>query len=1014
MTDQARPLAGHQGHTLHQHFYQHSAQAHLAIAADGTVMQTNLAAGALFGIASRALLQQNLYPYFFDADAVTFDQVCRQIMLTGNTQQCELRVMRADRYPLLLQFSCERLDNEDSTQWISICLSDISKRQNPGMTLPEGEQLSRLIANNIPGMLGYWTNDLHCTFANQSYLSWFGRSIDQMRNVSMRDLFGPELFQKNIAYVNGVLNGMDQEFERSLIKANGDIGHLWTQYIAHKVDGVVLGFFALATDVTVLKRTQTALLESEKHYRTLAEDMPLFVSTFLPDGTLTYVNKLLVNSMASTRAKLLGKNFFDFLLPDNGTTVKTQLAALTHTQPFATHEHCYPASNGDHIYHRWTSQAFFNTHNELISFQAVGEDISAYKKAEKQLRVSANALKAISQGVIITDSNSIIRSVNSAFLTISGYTEAEVIGQSCKFLQGPETDQKTRSAIRFAIDNQTAFTGEILNFRKNGEAFWNELSISPVHDRSDDTADFIGVVRDISIRKQTEAALLDSEAKNSALLQAIPDLIFIIGHDGTYLDFHAPGPELMFDRPANFLHQKLPDVLPAHIANDFMRAINTALSSGTVQEIQYSLPGTSGKELIHEARIAPSNPDTVIAIIRDITDIERERRQHELQLNQRLQVSENDLRDIQQSLTLASDAANLGVWIRDLKRDEIWASPQWRAIFGFQPDQSLGIGDVLQRIHPADLNSMQQLTRNFHLHKQSRYQAEFRIRLENDKIRWISAIWQVEFDDKQNAKFSRGVVLDITSRKQAELELEQKRVEVTHLSRVATLGELSGALAHELNQPLTAILSNAQAAQRFLMRDDVDLNELREILKDIIDEDKRAGEIIHRLRQLFNKNETQTQAVDINALAVDVSRLLRNDMINRGVNLITEFNCMLPQVVADPVQLQQVLINLIINACDAMSDLDVRDKTIIVRTTDRKDGYVALSVIDQGPGIADTSILSVFDAFYTTKEKGMGLGLSICKNIIESNHGHIWCENNATAGASFHFRLLASDRQDTP
>lgn len=868
---------------LHHDFYLNSPQAHLAISADGLIKQANVAAATLFDTSLSALLNNDLCSYLYDTDAIVFTGVCRQVISIGTVPQHELRVIRANKTPVLLQFNFKKLTTCTQSTWVSIYLSDISQQQDAGMPLPSNEQFKRLIADNIPGMLAYWTSDLRCTFANKQYLTWFGQSIEQMRNIHMQDLLGPELFQKNIAYINGALKGMDQQFERTLVKANGETGYTWAQYITHKVDGVVQGFFALATDVTVLKRTQTALQNSEKQYRTLAENMPLFVVTFLPDGRLTYVNKLFAHAVSSTKSDLLGKNFFDLLPSDDQQIVKSELNLLTPDKAFKTSKLIYRLADSELTYHRWTTQAFFNARNELVSFQAVGEDITE--------------------------------------------------------------------------------------------------------------------------RKQTEIALRKSESKNSALIQAIPDLIFTIGHDGKYLDVHAPKSELLFKDLNELLQKKLSDVFPSDIASHLMQAVENTHKSQHVQEVQFSTDTFTGKELIYEARIAPNNADSVIAIVRDITEIEHERRQREQQLNQRLQVTESDLHDVQQSLTLASDAANLGVWVRDLEHDEIWASPQWRSLFGFYPEQRLRMNDVLQHIHPADRSAIKKLTSNFSINEKNRYQAEFRTVETNNKIRWIAAVWQVEFDDRQKAKFTRGVLLDITARKQSELELEQKRAELTHLSRVVTLGELSGALAHELNQPLTAILSNAQAAQHFLKHENVDLNEVREILQDIVDEDKRAGAIIQRLRRLFKKTEQIEQDIDINTLIVEVTQLLRNDLVNRGITVLTELSSENPELVADPVQLQQVIINLIMNACDAVSHLAIGERIIVIKSAQVSMAKITVSITDNGKGIPEKNVDQLFNPFYTTKETGMGLGLSICKNIIEAQGGYLWCENNHTHGASFHFDL---------
>ena len=379
------------------------------------------------------------------------------------------------------------------------------------------------------------------------------------------------------------------------------------------------------------------------------------------------------------------------------------------------------------------------------------------------------------------------------------------------------------------------------------------------------------------------------------------------------------------------------------------------------------------------------------------------------QLGQTLQDASNRLYQAQislnesnQRLALVLDATQFGIWIRDMMTNEIWGSDQWHTLYGFHEQLKITLADVLQRVHPSDRAAVQQ-TLDHTRCDTTEYNIEYRIILPDGKIRWIASRGRSELRADGSAFLVRGVSFDITSGKRTKLELQKKRIEITKLSRITMLGELSGALAHELNQPLAAILSNAQAAQRFLAKERIDLNEVRDILQDIVDEDKRAGEIIRRLRSLLTTGKAQPQAVDINKLVSEISALLGNELISQGVELSTECTPDLPALYADPIQLQQVLINLIVNACDAMKVIPALERRIVVRTGYADHAQVLVSVIDQGIGIAVDDLERVFDAFYTTKAHGMGLGLSICHTIIEASGGHLWCANNPERGASFHF-----------
>jgi two-component system sensor kinase FixL len=249
-------------------------------------------------------------------------------------------------------------------------------------------------------------------------------------------------------------------------------------------------------------------------------------------------------------------------------------------------------------------------------------------------------------------------------------------------------------------------------------------------------------------------------------------------------------------------------------------------------------------------------------------------------------------------------------------------------------------------------------------------------------------------------------VIDITARKAAELEAERHRAELAHVERISTMGQLATSLAHELNQPLTAILANAQTAQEWLARPSPDLAEIRETVDDIIAEDIRASEVIRRMRGLIQKGELRSDAVDLNELARDVTRLAANAALLRGASIECDLSSALPTVRGDVVQFQQVLLNLLVNGLHAVAEQPIPRRRVIVRTAGR-DGGVEVSVQDRGKGIAESDLQQVFAPFYSTKGEGLGVGLSISRSIVETYGGRIWAENDPDGGAIFRIRLPA-------
>jgi signal transduction histidine kinase len=246
---------------------------------------------------------------------------------------------------------------------------------------------------------------------------------------------------------------------------------------------------------------------------------------------------------------------------------------------------------------------------------------------------------------------------------------------------------------------------------------------------------------------------------------------------------------------------------------------------------------------------------------------------------------------------------------------------------------------------------------------------------------------------------------DVTERKRIELDAQRSRQELAHFTRVSTMGELTASLAHELNQPLTGILANAQAARRYLDASPPDLGEVQEILGDIIEDDKRAAEVIQRLRDLLRKGESQQIPLDLNAVVRDVAKLVSSDAVIRNVTLTLALDPDLPVVNGDRVQLQQVILNLLINGMEAMAESGGDERPLVVRTECTEAKGVHVFVQDAGPGLRSGTQELVFEPFYTTKAAGMGMGLAIVRSIIEAHEGAIWAVNNPTGGATFHFTL---------
>jgi C4-dicarboxylate-specific signal transduction histidine kinase len=354
------------------------------------------------------------------------------------------------------------------------------------------------------------------------------------------------------------------------------------------------------------------------------------------------------------------------------------------------------------------------------------------------------------------------------------------------------------------------------------------------------------------------------------------------------------------------------------------------------------------------------------------------------------------LEESQKRMSLAARAARLSMWIWDVARDKLWTTTHLRQQAGLPEEQAIAYADVLASTHPADREALDRAVRKA-VETGEELDVEYRVVRPDGDVRWIVARGRAE---KGNGHRLLGIVLDNTERKLAELRAAEDRTALRHMTRVSMLGQLSASIAHQLNQPLAAILGNAEAAQKMLTRERVDLVELREICDDIVAEDNRAAEVIRRLGALYKRGEMKMELLDPNELIRETLDLLRSELLIRDVTPLTDLTPALPVIDGGRVQLQQVLLNLILNACDAMSDTDTAKRKLRIGT-ESNGANVQLYVVDCGSGIATDDLKNVFDAFWSTKVGGMGIGLAICQSIVAAHHGSMTAANNPEGGATF-------------
>jgi PAS domain S-box-containing protein len=370
------------------------------------------------------------------------------------------------------------------------------------------------------------------------------------------------------------------------------------------------------------------------------------------------------------------------------------------------------------------------------------------------------------------------------------------------------------------------------------------------------------------------------------------------------------------------------------------------------------------------------------------------------QLISRMQQLTQELRRREAYLAEAQRLTHTGSWAwRVTGRDALHLSEEWYRIYGFDPEEGIPAWEErLQRIHPEDRAKWQGAIDRA-IGEKSDYELEFRILLPGGTVKYIHTVGHPVLNASGDLVQFVGSSMDISGSKRAE----EAQADLAHVSRVTTMGELTASLAHEVNQPIAAAVTNANTCLRWLAGDTPNVEEARAAATRVVKDGMRAAEIISRTRLLFKKGTSQRELVDVNEAIREMIVLLRSEATRYKVLVRTEL-AELPQVMGDRVQLQQVMMNLIMNSIDAMKVVD-GTRELIIKSERGEDEQVLVSISDTGVGLPPQQADQIFKAFFTTKAQGTGMGLRISRSIVESHGGRLWAANNSPRGASFHFAL---------
>jgi PAS domain S-box-containing protein len=373
--------------------------------------------------------------------------------------------------------------------------------------------------------------------------------------------------------------------------------------------------------------------------------------------------------------------------------------------------------------------------------------------------------------------------------------------------------------------------------------------------------------------------------------------------------------------------------------------------------------------------------------------------------------AENALRQSEMYLAEAQRLSRTGSFGWRVSSGEIIWSEETFRMFGYDKAPSIKHATVFQRVHPDDRARVEQT-----IDRASRDGKDFahgyRLLMPDGSVKHVHATAHAVTDASGEIEFV-GAVTDVTSHRRAEAELHEAQANLAHVTRVTALGELAASIAHEVNQPLAAVVTNAAACLRWLDREPANLKEARGTLQSIIKDGNRAGEVIQRVRALANKTADQKAPLDVNEVVNEVISLAQRELSSHRVALRLELAPALPLILADRIQLQQVILNLVINAIEAMQPVKDRPRELVIRTRQDEASQVLVTVSDCGVGVAAENADRLFDAFFTTKSSGMGMGLSICRSIVDAHGGRLSATGHVGPGATFQFTLPLHQEDST-
>jgi len=787
------------------------------------------------------------------------------------------------------------------------------------------------------------------------------------------------------------------DVEHRLLLPNGAVKYLRVVGRPSADQGQRHQFVGAVTDITDRKRTEEALAASERNLATIINTIPTAAWTTRPDGYCDFLNQRWLDYAGMTAEQAQGWGWEAAIHSDDVKgLVEYWQSCLASGMPVEA-EARLRRFDGAHRWFLFRANPLRDESGKVIKWYGTNIDIEDRKRGEEALRASELSWRQIADSipglVATTGAMGEVEFLNRQTLEYFGKTNEELKNWALIGTIHPDDLPHVIEARKKSIEAGQIYEVEHRCRRTDGIYRWFQVRGLPVRNAEGTITAWYLLLTDIDDRKKAQEALQSNERNFSLIINTIPTHIYVLNTEGFV--------QYVNQAVVDYTGLSLEDVKQEDYRDrvihpeDFKRVRAGRLASlrrGAPFSTEQRVLGNEGQYRWFLVRYNPlldeqGRIDRWYVAAFDIEDRKRVE----------AQVEQAYLR-----LAEAQQLSKTGSFIMDLLVDDHdWSEEAFR-IFEFDPGIKVTVQMIRDTVHPEDLPTFDALIARGMAGTDVDF--VFRIVTSRGAVKHVRGMARVMAQIGGRPLFI-GALQDVTESKVAEEALDRARSELAHVARVTTLNALTASIAHEINQPLSGIITNAGTCLRMLNGDSPNIDGARETARRTVRDGNRASDVITRLRALFSKKEFTVEPLDLNEATREVFALSLSDLQRSRVMLRSELAEGLPPVLGDRVQLQQVILNLLRNASDAMAGVDDGPRELLIRTGPEGDDRVRLSVQDTGIGVNPKDLERLFEAFYTTKSGGMGIGLSISRSIIERHHGRLWAEPNDGPGATFAFSI---------